>query len=52
VPLRDQAAITDLVRTVLGPLTESRGGAEPLTDAMAAFFDNRAARPPPPADSA
>jgi sugar diacid utilization regulator len=41
VLLRDQAAITDLVRTVLGPLTEARGGAQPMIDTLAAFFDNQ-----------
>jgi hypothetical protein len=39
VLLRDQAAITDLVRTVLGPLDGARGGAQPLLDTLAAFFD-------------
>jgi hypothetical protein len=40
VLLRDQAAITDLVRAVLGPLAEARGGAQPMVDTLAAFFDN------------
>ncbi len=35
VLLRDRAAMADLVRTVLGPLTEARGGAEPLLDTLA-----------------
>ncbi len=38
VLLRDQAAIVDLVHTVLGPLAEARGGAEPLLDTLTAFF--------------
>ena len=36
---RDQAAIVDLVRTVLGPLEQARGGAEPLLDTLAAYFE-------------
>jgi hypothetical protein len=40
VLLRDRAAITDLVRTVLGPLAAARGGAQPMIDTLAAFFDN------------
>ncbi|HEY3483641.1 MAG TPA: helix-turn-helix domain-containing protein [Streptomyces sp.] len=39
VLLRDRAAITDLVRAVLGPLQEARGGAEPLLDTLAAYYD-------------
>ncbi|MCF6523759.1 helix-turn-helix domain-containing protein [Streptomyces sp. JJ36] len=35
VLLRDRAAMADLVRTVLGPLTEARGGAEPLLETLA-----------------
>lgn len=38
VLLRDRAAITDLVTTVLGPLREARGGAEPLLATLRAFF--------------
>jgi sugar diacid utilization regulator len=39
VLLRDREAITDLVRTVLGPLLDARGGAQPMIDTLAAFFD-------------
>lgn len=35
VLLRDRVAIADLVRTVLGPLTQARGGAEPLLRTLA-----------------
>jgi sugar diacid utilization regulator len=35
---RDQAAIADLVQTVLSPLTQSRGGAEPLLQTLQAYF--------------
>jgi len=35
---RDQAAIADLVQTVLTPLTQSRGGAEPLLQTLQAYF--------------
>jgi DNA-binding PucR family transcriptional regulator len=38
VLLRDRAAINDLVGTVLGPLTEARGGAEPLLETLEAVF--------------
>ncbi|MEV4713977.1 helix-turn-helix domain-containing protein [Micromonospora sp. NPDC049374] len=38
VLLRDRAAITDLVHTVLAPLTEARGGAVPILDTLTAFF--------------
>lgn len=34
VLLRDRAAMADLVRTVLGPLTRARGGAEPLLETL------------------
>lgn len=34
VLMRDRAAMADLVRTVLGPLTEARGGARPLLDTI------------------
>ncbi|MEE1928237.1 helix-turn-helix domain-containing protein [Streptomyces sp. TRM 70351] len=36
VLLRDRGAIADLVRTVLGPLSEARGGAEPLVRTLMA----------------
>lgn len=36
---RDQAAIVDLVRDVLGPLIQSRGGAEVLLDTLRQYFD-------------
>ncbi|MBP2702902.1 helix-turn-helix domain-containing protein [Microbispora sp. RL4-1S] len=38
VLLRDRGAITDLVSTVLGPLTAARGGAGPLLDTLEAVF--------------
>jgi sugar diacid utilization regulator len=38
VLLRDRTAITDLIRTLLGPLTEARGGAAPLLETLAAYF--------------
>lgn len=38
VLLRDRSAIIDLVATVLGPLEEARGGAEPLLDTLDAYF--------------
>lgn len=38
VLLRDRTAITDLVSTVLGPLEQARGGAQPLVDTLTAFF--------------
>jgi GGDEF-like domain/PucR C-terminal helix-turn-helix domain len=41
VLLRDQEAITDLVRAVLGPLAQARGGARPMIDTLAAFFDSQ-----------
>jgi hypothetical protein len=40
VLLRDHEAITDLVRTVLGPLADARGGPQPMIDTLTAFFDN------------
>ncbi|WP_026257468.1 hypothetical protein [Actinopolymorpha alba] len=40
VLLRDHA-ITDLVRTVLGQLTEARGGPQPFLDTLAAFFESQ-----------
>ena len=36
---RDQAAIVDLVRDVLGPLEQVRGGADVLVDTLQAYFD-------------
>lgn len=36
VLLRDRAAMADLVRTVLGPLTRTRGGAGPLLETLTA----------------
>jgi len=39
VLLRDRAAITDLVRTLLMPLARARGGAGPLLATLAAYFD-------------
>lgn len=38
VLFRDRAAIIELVDTVLGPLNETRGGARPLLDTLAAYF--------------
>lgn len=38
VLLRDRAAITDLVRAVLVPLSGARGGAAPLLATLAAYF--------------
>ncbi|HET7329118.1 MAG TPA: helix-turn-helix domain-containing protein [Nocardioidaceae bacterium] len=35
---RDQAAIADLVQAVLGPLTQARGGAEPLLRTLETYF--------------
>jgi sugar diacid utilization regulator len=40
VLLRDRAAITDLVRTLLVPLARARGGAAPLLATLAAYFGN------------
>ncbi|WP_282692437.1 helix-turn-helix domain-containing protein [Streptomyces sp. CC208A] len=37
---RDRQAMEDLVRTTLGPLSSSRGGAEPLLDTLIAYFDS------------
>jgi GGDEF-like domain/PucR C-terminal helix-turn-helix domain len=37
VLLRDRAAITDLIDTVLSPLTTARGGARPLLDTLIAY---------------
>jgi sugar diacid utilization regulator len=36
---RDQAANSDLVRSVLLPLQQARGGAQPLLDTLRAYFD-------------
>ncbi|MGW3559050.1 PucR family transcriptional regulator [Streptomyces sp. NPDC000963] len=36
---RDRQAMADLVVSVLGPLREARGGARPLIDTLAAYFD-------------
>ena len=38
VLLRDEAAISDLVGTVLGPLAGARGGPEPLVATVEAYF--------------
>jgi sugar diacid utilization regulator len=38
VLLRDEAAIADLVSTVLGPLTDARGGPEPLVGTVEEYF--------------
>lgn len=37
---RDQPALVDLVGSVLNPLREARGGAEPLVETLAAYFDS------------
>jgi sugar diacid utilization regulator len=39
VLLRDQPAISDLVQSVLGALTEARGGAEPLLATLDSYFE-------------
>jgi sugar diacid utilization regulator len=39
VLLRDRAAIVELVDVVLTPLEQARGGAQPLLDTLAAYFD-------------
>ncbi|MBT2509383.1 helix-turn-helix domain-containing protein [Streptomyces sp. ISL-98] len=36
---RDRQAMADLVRSVLGPLQQARGGAQPLIDTLNAYFD-------------
>jgi sugar diacid utilization regulator len=41
VLLRDREAIIDLVTTVLGPLTQARGGAQPLLDTLTALFEHQ-----------
>ncbi|NES27046.1 PucR family transcriptional regulator [Micromonospora terminaliae] len=38
VLLRDQAAMVDLVQAVLTPLSQARGGAEPLLDTLNEYF--------------
>jgi sugar diacid utilization regulator len=37
---RDQPALVDLVHSVLDPLTGARGGAAPLVDTLAAYFES------------
>jgi sugar diacid utilization regulator len=37
---RDQPALVDLVQSVLTPLHDARGGAEPLLETLAAYFDS------------
>ncbi|MFH8561540.1 PucR family transcriptional regulator [Streptomyces sp. NPDC017988] len=37
---RDRQAMADLVVNTLGPLCEARGGAQPLIDTLAAYFDS------------
>lgn len=37
---RDQPALVDLVHSVLNPLQQARGGAQPLVDTLAAYFDS------------
>jgi sugar diacid utilization regulator len=39
---RDQAAIVDLIRSTLGPLTAARGGAEPLLQTLHTYFSTGA----------
>ncbi|GLL02239.1 hypothetical protein GCM10017581_039810 [Dactylosporangium matsuzakiense] len=41
VLLRDRDAITDLVTTVLGPLREARGGAQPYLDTLTVLFEHQ-----------
>ena len=41
VLLRDRGAITDLVTTVLGPLTRARGGARPYLETLTVLFDHQ-----------
>ncbi|MET7424822.1 helix-turn-helix domain-containing protein [Dactylosporangium sp. NPDC005555] len=41
VLLRDRDAITDLVTTVLAPLTTARGGAQLYLDTLTVLFDNQ-----------
>jgi DNA-binding PucR family transcriptional regulator len=37
---RDQPALVDLVHSVLDPLNRARGGAQPLVDTLAAYFES------------
>lgn len=37
VLMRDRAAMSDLVRTVLGPLVHARGGAQPLVETISVY---------------
>ena len=37
---RDGEALADLVDSVLGPLGQARGGAQPLVDTLVAYFDS------------
>lgn len=39
VLLRDRAALTDLIDTVLDPLRHARGGPQPLLDTLATYLD-------------
>ena len=39
VLLRDRAALADLVESTLAPLRAARGGAAPLLETLAAYFD-------------
>jgi sugar diacid utilization regulator len=41
VLLRDRDAITDLVTTVLGPLRDARGGAQPYLDTLRILFEHQ-----------
>jgi sugar diacid utilization regulator len=41
VLLRDRDALEELVRSVLGPMRTSRGGAEPLLETLAAYAESR-----------
>jgi sugar diacid utilization regulator len=41
VLLRDRDALEELVRSVLGPMRNSRGGAEPLLETLAAYAESR-----------
>jgi DNA-binding PucR family transcriptional regulator len=36
---RDQPALVDLVQSVLNPLAQARGGASPLVETLATYFD-------------
>ncbi|MGH3436055.1 MAG: PucR family transcriptional regulator [Sciscionella sp.] len=40
VLLRDRAALTDLIDTVLNPLRQARGGAKPLLDTLQAYLES------------